>query len=315
MIKTGSPFSKKRAKQANALLRNIRVRWLLYLMALPVAVYYLIFAYWPMYGAVIAFQQFSPSAGIFGSKWVGLANFKDFFTSYYFSRLMLNTFSISLMDLVLGFPAPIILALLLNEVKVKLYKSVVQTISYLPHFISLTVICGLIMSFTTKDGAINDVAAMFGGQRISYLLLPQYFQPIYVLSGIWQGVGWGSIIYLAALSSLDPALYEAAEIDGANRFRQLIHITLPGIAPTIMLLLILRIGQMMSIGYEKIILLQNPSIYSTSDVISSFVYRKGIVSMEYSYGSAVGIFNSVINFAFLLAANKLSKMLKSTSLW
>jgi putative aldouronate transport system permease protein len=179
----------------------------------------------------------------------------------------------------------------------------------------VTVICGLIISFTAKSGAINDIIALFGGQRVAFLLFPQYFRSIYVSSSIWQGVGWGSIIYLAALSGLDPALYEAAEIDGAGRFRKLIHITLPGIAPTIALLLILRIGQIMNIGYEKIILLQNPGIYSTSDVISSFVYRKGLINMDFSYAAAVDLFNSVINFAFLLTANKLSNSLSKTSLW
>jgi putative aldouronate transport system permease protein len=284
-------------------------------MAIPVAFYYIIFCYWPIYGAIIAFQQFSPSAGIIGSKWVGLENFYVFFNSYYFTRLMVNTVSISLLDLAFGFPAPIILALMLNEVRVKAYKSIIQTVTYLPHFISVTVICGLIISFTAKSGAINDIIALFGGQRVAFLLFPQYFRSIYVSSSIWQGVGWGSIIYLAALSGLDPALYEAAEIDGAGRFRKLIHITLPGIAPTIALLLILRIGQIMNIGYEKIILLQNPGIYSTSDVISSFVYRKGLINMDFSYAAAVDLFNSVINFAFLLTANKLSNSLSKTSLW
>jgi putative aldouronate transport system permease protein len=228
---------------------------------------------------------------------------------------MVNTVSISLLDLAFGFPAPIILALMLNDVRVKAYKSIIQTVTYLPHFISVTVICGLIISFTAKSGAINDIIALFGGQRVAFLLFPQYFRSIYVSSSIWQGVGWGSIIYLAALSGLDPALYEAAEIDGAGRFRKLIHITLPGIAPTIALLLILRIGQIMNIGYEKIILLQNPGIYSTSDVISSFVYRKGLINMDFSYAAAVDLFNSVINFAFLLTANKLSNSLSKTSLW
>lgn len=315
MIITLKPQMKHHTSRPNTLLRNIRMRWLLYIMAIPVAFYYIIFCYWPIYGAIIAFQQFSPSAGIIGSKWVGLENFYVFFNSYYFTRLMVNTVSISLLDLAFGFPAPIILALMLNEVRVKAYKSIIQTVTYLPHFISVTVICGLIISFTAKSGAINDIIALFGGQRVAFLLFPQYFRSIYVSSSIWQGVGWGSIIYLAALSGLDPALYEAAEIDGAGRFRKLIHITLPGIAPTIALLLILRIGQIMNIGYEKIILLQNPGIYSTSDVISSFVYRKGLINMDFSYAAAVDLFNSVINFAFLLTANKLSNSLSKTSLW
>ena len=222
---------------------------------------------------------------------------------------------ISVYSLIFSFPAPIILALLLNELRNKTFKRMVQTISYLPHFISIMVVCGMIIDFTATDGFINDIIEFFGGQRSSLLLKPELFRTIYISSDIWQNVGWGSIIYLAALTGVDTQLYEAAVIDGAGRWKQLLHVTLPGIAPTIVILLILRIGQIMNVGFEKIILLYNPATYSTADVISSFVYRKGLLEFSYSYSAAVGLFNSVINFILLILANKLSKHVNDISLW
>lgn len=297
------------------LAKDLRRNKYLYLMAIPVIAYYIIFHYKPMYGAVIAFKEFSPIKGILGSPWVGLKHFYDFFNDYYFARIMANTIVISFSSLIFGFPAPIILALLMNELKNRIFTRTVQTITYMPHFISLVVICGLIRSFTADDGIITYVFSLFGGEKVSMLNKSELFVPIYVISGIWQGVGWGSIIYLSALQSIDVQLYEAATIDGAGYLRRAWHITLPGIMPTIVIMLILRMGHLMSVGYEKIILLYNPAIYETSDVISSYVYRKGLLEFNWSYSSAVGLFNSVINFLMLTAANKISKKVNETSLW
>lgn len=286
-----------------------------YLMAIPVIVYYVVFCYLPMYGIVMAFNDFNPRKGFFGSEWVGFRWFIEFFNSRYFGRLMTNTLLISFYDIVWGFPAPIILALLLNEIKNQFFKRSIQTITYLPYFISTVVICGMLHSFCASDGIFNDVLALFGQERHSLLGDPSLFRTIYVSSGIWQGVGWGSIIYLAALSGIDPTLYEAAVIDGANRWKQLIHITLPSIVPTIIMLLILRLGSIMSVGYEKIILLYNASTYSTADVISTYVFRIGLIENRYSYSAAIGLFNSVINFVFLVVANTASRRLTEVSLW
>ena len=288
---------------------------LIYLMLAPVIGYYLIIYYAPMYGAQIAFRDFEPAAGILGSKWVGLQNFKDFLTNPYFNRLIRNTFSINVMDLVLGFPAPILLAILVNEIRNTYFKRTVQTISYLPHFISLVVVVGMMLDFFSRNGLVNSILESLGMKAVLWFQRPELFQPLYVLSGIWQAVGWGSIIYLAAITNIDPALYEAAQVDGAGRLRQILNITLPGIAPTVILLLILRLGQMMTVGYEKIILMYNPLIYSTADVISTYVYRKGILEMSYSFSAAAGLFNSVINFTLLFLANKMSQRMSESSLW
>jgi putative aldouronate transport system permease protein len=286
-----------------------------YLMVLPVILFYLIFAYKPMYGAIIAFKDFTPKAGILGSKWVGLKHFKDFFESVYFFRVFRNTITISVANLLFGFPAPIILALLINELRNRAFTRIVQTISYLPHFISLVVICGMITDFTMDSGIINDIIAFFGGKRVSLLNKAEFFVPIYVLSEIWQGVGWGSIIYLAALSGVDQELYAASTIDGANRWQQTIHITIPGISSTIIIMLILRMGNMLNVGFEKIILLYNSLTMERADVISSYVYRKGLLEFNWSFSSAVGLFNSVINFFLLISANWLSKKFNDASLW
>ena len=287
----------------------------LYLMALPVLAFYIIFHYVPMYGAIIAFKDFSPMKGILGSEWIGIQHFKDFFGSIYFSRILFNTLNISISTLIFGFPTPIILALLINELRSKVFSRTVQTVTYMPHFVSLVVICGLIKEFTLDTGVVNQVLSVFGWKPVSMLNKPELFVPIYVISNIWQEVGWGSIIYLAALTGIDPQLYEAAKIDGAGRFKQLIHITIPGILPTIVILLILRMGRLLNVGFEKIILLYNPAIYETADVISSFVYRKGLLEFNWSYSAAVGLFNSVINFFMLWSSNWLSRRLKGESLW
>ena len=287
----------------------------LYLMALPVVAFYILFAYLPMYGITIAFQDFNPALGYFKSPWIGLENFKSFFGSIYFWRILRNTLTISFASIVFGFPAPIILALLINEVTGKTYMKTVQTITYLPHFISLVVVCGIIKDFTGTSGVITQLASRFTGDSTSMLMKPECFVPLYVVSEIWQGIGWGSIIYIAALSGIDTQLYEASSLDGCGRFRQVWHVSIPGILPTIVIMLILRMGSVLNVGYEKIILLYNPSIYETADVISSFTYRKGLQEFEWSYGSAVGLFNSVVNVLFLLGTNYMSSRLTESSLW
>jgi len=287
----------------------------LYMMLLPVFAFFIIFQYVPMYGAIIAFKDFSPRLGILGSPWAGLEHFKDFFGGLYFGRVLKNTLMISLYDLIFGFPAPLILALLLNEVRSSIFKRSVQTITYLPHFISIVIICGMIKDFTSSDGVINDIIAFFGGERITMLLEPGLFRTLYVSSNIWQHVGWGTIIYLAALAAIDPEQYEACKIDGGGRWKQMRHVTLPGLLPVFVILLIMDIGRIMSVGFEKIILLYNPTTYVTADVISSYVYRVGLQEFQFSFSSAVGLFNSVINFGLVIGANWLSRKMNDTSLW
>ncbi len=296
-----------------------REMWLkkeLYLLVLPVLLYYFLFHYKPMYGLIISFMDFSPRRGISGSPWVGLEHFVNFFQSVYFGRLLTNTLRISLSTLIIGFPAPIILALLMNELKSKAFSRVSQTVTYMPHFVSLVVICSMIREFVKSDGFITQfLSAVLGFEEKNLLSTASNFVPIYVISDIWQGIGWGSIVYLAALTAVDMELYEAARIDGANRWKQTLHVTLPGILPTIIIMFIMRLGQVMNVGYEKIILLYNEGIYETADVISTYVYRMGLVNRQYSFSAAVGLFNAVINFALVVLANKISKKASDTSLW
>ncbi len=305
----------KTYSRAGRLVADLRHNRYVYLMLVPVVVYYLIFHYGPMYGAIIAFKDFSPAQGILGSPWIGLQNFQDFFGSVYLVRLLRNTLAINVLDIILGFPAPIILALLLNELTSQKFKRMVQTITYLPHFMSLVVVVGIIIDFLARDGLVNNLLAPFGVHPTPFMQEAGWYWILYVGSGIWQAVGWGSIIYLAAIATVDPTLYEAAVMDGANSWHQIWHITVPGILPMILTLLILRVGMMMSVGYEKTLLMYNPSTFDTADVISSYVYRKGVLGMDYSFTAAVGLFNSAINFAFLIAANRLSRRMSQTSLW
>lgn len=286
-----------------------------YIMAIPMVVYYILFHYMPMYGAVIAFKKYTPALGIGKSPWVGMKNFRNFFKSVYFGRLVKNTLLINLKLLVFGFPIPIIFAILLNEIRSKGFLKGVQTISYLPHFVSTMVLCGMIVDFCSRDGIVTQAAQLFGAANSNLLLKPQNYQPIYVVSDIWQTMGWNSIIFYAAITGIDQQLYEAADMDGATRFQKMLHVTLPGIKQTVVIMLILRIGQMMSLGYEKTILLYNANTYETADVISSYVYRKGLLEFDYSYSTAIGLFNSVINFVMLVFANTISKKFNDTSLW
>ncbi|ASA20124.1 ABC transporter permease [Paenibacillus donghaensis] len=288
-----------------------------YLMLVPVVLYYLIFSYGPMYGLLMAFQKsYSPIKGIFGGEWIGFDNFKMFFDSYYFWRIIKNTLILSFYSILFGFPAPIILALLLNEVRKKWFRSTVQTISYMPHFISVVVVVGMLKTFSALDGGLfNIFRDFFDMQPIMFLAEKDMFRALYIFSNIWQGAGWASIIFLAALSGIDPGLYEAAKIDGAGRWKQLLHITLPGITPTIVVMLILRLGAVMNSDFQKILLMQTAPTYETSDVISTFIYRSGVLEGNYTYSTAIGLINGVINFALLIMANSISKKVNSTSLW
>ena len=291
----------------------------LYIMMLPVVVYLFIFAYIPIYGVQIAFKDYKPALGILNSPWApmgGFYHFYDFIVNPYFGRLVRNTLLISIYSLVFGFPAPVLLAIMLSEVTHAKFKRIVQTISYFPHFISTVVVCGMITQFCLSDGLFNQIATtLFGRQPTSFLQEPGLFRTIYVVSGIWQGVGWGSIIYLAAIAGVDQGIYEAAQLDGAGRLRRIVHITLPSISGTIVIMLILNVGNLMSVGSEKILLLYNLTIYETADVISTYIYRRGLLEFNFSFSTAVGLLNSVINFAMVLGANAISRKFSETSLF
>lgn len=284
-------------------------------MMLPVVVWYVIFCYWPMYGIVIAFKDFKPALGILGSPWVGMENFREFFGSVYFGRTFRNTLLISIYSLIFGFPAPILFALFLNELRNRHFKRLVQTITYLPHFLSTMIICSLILQFTNSTGFITRLVNTLTLHEGSLIADPSCFRAIYVISGIWSGFGWGSIVYLAAMMGIDQELYESARIDGATRLQQIRYITLPGIVPTVVIMLILKLGGLMGVGWEKAFLLQSPLTYETGDIISTFVYRKGFQDMDYSYSTAVGLFNSVINFILIQVSNAISRRVNETSLW
>lgn len=305
----------KGLKKKNGFVEELKKHWGIYLMMLPGILYYIIFKYGSMAGVIIAFKDYSPAQGIIKSAWVGFEHFKTFFSDIYFLRVLKNTIVLSLYDLLVGFPAPLILALLLNEIRNSKFKKTIQTITYLPHFISMVVICGLILTFCSKDGLFNDIGAMLGFDRTSLLMDPKYYKTIHVFSGVWQQIGWGSIVYLAALTGIDMELYEAATLDGAGRWKQTLHVTLPGIVPTVVTLLLLRIGSIMSVGYEKVILLYNPGIYESADIISSYVYRNGLTRANYSQSAAVDLFNSLINLTLLISSNYVSKRVNDVGLW
>lgn len=293
-----------------------RKNWDLYLLALPVLAYFVIFEYVPMYGLQIAFKNFVASKGIWGSSWVGFVHFQRFFDSYYFWRLIRNTLGIGLYELVIGFPLPIVLALMINEVRIKLFKRFVQTITYAPHFLSTVVLVGLMFIFLDpQTGFVNQLIKLFGGDPVAFMTESGWFKTVYVLSGAWQHMGWSSIIYLAALTGVDPQLHEAARVDGASRIRRIWHINLPSITPTIVILLILNVGRILSVGFEKVFLMQNQLNMETSDVIATHVYRMGIAGAQYSYSTAVGLFNAVVTFIMLIAVNSIARKVNETSLW
>ena len=294
--------------------------WQLYLLFVPVIVYFAVFYYAPMFGIQIAFKNYSFRKGIWGSKWVGLTHFQRFFNSYYCGEVIYNTLAISVYSLIVRTPLPIILALLMNELRVKWFKRTVQTITYAPYFISTVVMCSMVILFLSPDsGFINRLIVLLGGEKTYFMGTPAYFKSIYVWSAAWQYTGWDAVIYMAALSGIDPQLHEAAMIDGAGRFRRIWHINLPGIKPTIMILLIMSCGTLMNVGFEKVFLLQNDLNRSASDVISTLVYRQGFgakdTKRDFSYSTAVNLFNSVVNCILLVTVNTAARKMGETSLW
>lgn len=318
---------KKKPGLGQRFVDEMKRNYVLYLMAIPIILYFVLFCYLPMFGLLISFQDFNIIKGVFNSPWTGMygfAHFYKFFTGNMFWPVMKNTILISFYEIIFSFPAPIIFALMLNEIKNLKYKKIIQTVTYLPHFISVVVICSMIIRFFQHDGIITSLITLLGGERKDYIIDADAFRTIYVGTGIWQGIGWGSIIYISALSSIDQELYEAAVIDGAGKWKQLIHITIPGIASTIIILFIMRMGQILSVGYEKIILLQKSETVEVSRVLSVYTYERGLGGLsgsttsgsnQYSYASAVGVFTSLVNILFLAITNKISKKVSETSLF
>ncbi len=313
-VKDGAQLIPK--KKSNNLWKRILKNWELYIFIAPAFFYFLIFAYGPMYGIQIAFKNFIPTMGITGSPWIGFDHFQRFFDSYYFWDLLWNTLSISIYELAVGFPIPIILALAFNELRNGFFKKMAQTVTYAPHFISVVVMAGMIITFLSPStGIVIHMIEWLGFSAPDFLTDPRWFKTMYVFSGVWQSAGWGTIIYLAALAGVDPGLHEAAIIDGASRFQRLRYINIPTLIPTMTILLILNIGSLLGVGYEKILLLQNPLNMSSSDVISTFVYRSGLVDAQYSFSTAVGLFNSVINAILLITVNQIVRRTSENSLW
>ena len=295
--------------------KKIKKSKYLYLMMLIPIVYYVLFHYMPLYGVLISFKDYKVAKGVWGSPWVGFKWFEKFLTDEYFWKLVRNTLLLNIYGLLWGFPIPIALALMLNEVSSSGFKRIIQSVSYLPHFISTVVVCGMVMNFLSLDGIINRFVAFLGFDKIQFMLMPEWFRTVFTASGIWQTCGWTSIIYLSALTAVDQEVLEAAMIDGANRFQKIQYVTLPSIAPTISIMLIMQLGKLMSLGYEKIILLYNGSTYETADVISSYVYRRGILNNDFSYSTAVGLFQSVVGVLLLICSNTITKKLSENSLW
>ena len=314
--KQNSSVSAPRGMFCKRLKKDFKANWTLYIMVSLPLLYLIIFCYVPMAGVQLAFKDYRVSQGIWGSPWIGLYNFERFFRSYKFGLLLKNTILVNVYSLVAGFPIPVIFALLLNYLRRKRFKKILQMVSYAPYFISTVVMCGMIIIFLDADtGIINKLMQLVGMNPVQFMGEAKYFKSIYVWSSVWQGMGWASIIYIAALSGVDYQLHEAAIIDGASKVQRIFHVDLPSIKPTIVMLLILQIGSLMSVGFEKVFLLQNQMNIASSDVLSTYVYRVGLVDNDYGYSTAVGLFNSVINMLLLVSANKIAKMTVKESLW
>lgn len=296
-------------------VRNLKRDYSLYIMVIPLLAFLIVFSYMPLFGLQIAFKDYNLYRGIEESAWVGFDNFKHFFNLPDFARILRNTMVISVSSILIGFPIPIILALMFNEVKNTRFKVIGQTTVYLPYFISAVVIAGMVVNFLAPSGVINLAVQKLGGAQIYYLMRPEWFLPIYIFMTVWMQAGFNSIIYAAALAGIDQQLYEAAKIDGANRWKQLIHVTLPGISGTIITMLILRIGQMMAVSYENIILIYQPATFETADIINTYVYREGLVGGNYKVAVTAGMFNSVVSLVLVIAANAISRRVSETSLW
>ena len=306
----------RKKKEKKTLVKRICARWQLYFMAVPAIVALLIFSYKPMYGVIIAFKDFSLSKGYWGSPWNGLENFERLFTSYWFPIVIKNTLSISLLSLAVGFPIPILLALLVNEISNVKLKNTFQVVSYAPHFISTVVLCGMVILFTSPShGIINMMIEVLGGEAVAFMQKPEVFKWVYVLSGVWQGSGWSAIIYFAALSGVDQSLLDAASVDGASRFQKIVYINFPVLVPTIMIMLILQCGSLLNVGYEKTLLLQNDLNIRSSEIISTYVYKMGLINFDYAFSTASGLFNSVCNSIILIVTNMISRKITNSSLW
>ena len=298
------------------LLKDMRKNWILYVMILPVVVYYIIFAYAPIYGIQLAFKDYIVKKGIWGSPWIGMENFTRFFSSYNFGLLLKNTIGISVYSILVGFPIPIVFALMLNYLKNKYLKKTVQMVSYAPYFISTVVMCGMITIFLNPDtGIFNTIRGFFGMESVDFLGKPELFKSIYVWTGVWQSTGWSSVIYFAALAGISPELHEAAKVDGATKLQLIRHIDLPLIMPTATILLIMNCGSILSVGFEKAFLLQNNLNASVSEIISTYVYKVGLINNDMSYSSAIGLFNTIVNMVMLIIVNTISDKLSGNSLW
>ncbi|WP_144554325.1 sugar ABC transporter permease [Bacillus sp. X1(2014)] len=306
-----SPIQVRKASKLKKILSNYQ----LYLFLLPALVYFIVFHYVPMYGVLIAFKDFIATKGIMGSPWVGFKHFERFFDSYQFWSLIKNTLGLSIIQLIVGFPLPIFLALMMNQIRSDKYKRFVQTVVYAPHFISVVVLAGMIYVFFSNNGLINNLILIFGGDPISFMAKPDWFKPLYIASGVWQETGWAAIIYLAALAGVSPELHEAAVMDGANKWQRIFHVDIPAIMPTAVILLILNVGNIMNIGFEKAYLLQTPMNQPAAEIIPTYVYKMGLQQAQYSFAAAVGLFNSVINLVLLVLVNKFAKKLSGTGLW
>jgi putative aldouronate transport system permease protein len=296
-------------------IKKIFSNYQLYLFLLPALIYFIVFHYLPMYGILIAFKDFVATKGIMGSPWVGFKHFERFFESFQFWTLIKNTLGLSVVQLIVGFPLPIFLALMLNQIRSEKYKRFVQTVVYAPHFISVVVLAGMIFVFFSNNGLINNIILLFGGDPISFMAKPEWFKPLYIASGVWQETGWAAIIYLAALAGVSPELHEAAVMDGANKWQRIFHVDIPAIMPTAVILLILSVGGIMNIGFEKAYLLQTPMNQPSAEIIPTYVYKMGLQQAQYSFAAAVGLFNAVINLILLIAVNKFAKKLSGTGLW
>jgi putative aldouronate transport system permease protein len=308
----GSGIAKARKRP---LWLDLKSNYNLYLMMLPVFAGFILFKYLPIYGIVIGFKDYDIVKGIFGSKWVGFKYFLQFFHDPYFFRILRNTIVLGFYGIVFGFWPPILLALSLNEIRSPAFKRVVQSISYLPHFIATVVIVGMLFELFGTESLVNDFLSKLGLDRVPFLSNARYFRSLYIGSGIWQGIGWSSILYMAALTGVDQELYYAASIDGAGRFRRMLHISLPGILPTIRICLIFAVSGIISVGFEKAYLMQNPAVYETADVIATYVYRQGIQQMNFSYGTAIGLFEGIIAMLMLIGANYVSRKISDEGLW
>ncbi|MBT2655081.1 sugar ABC transporter permease [Bacillus sp. ISL-18] len=296
-------------------VKRIMENYELYLFLLPAILYFIVFQYIPMYGVLIAFKDFTPSLGILGSPWVGFEHFERFFHSYQFWDLIKNSLGLSIFQLIIGFPMPIIIALLLNQMIHEKYKRFVQTVIYAPHFISIVVLAGMMFVFFSDKGLINSVVTLFGGKAVAFMSEPDWFKPLYIGSGVWQETGWACIVYLAALAGVSPEIHEAATMDGANKWQRILHVDIPAIMPTAIILLILSVGNLMNIGFEKAYLMQTPLNQPAAEIIPTYVYKVGLQQAEYSFGAAVGLFNSIINLILLFIVNKTAKKLSGSGLW